>query len=29
MAHYVLQTPVSEEAIRQLRINDTTKIGSE
>lgn len=26
MAHYVLQTPVSEEAIRQLRINDTVTL---
>ena len=26
MAHYILQTPVSEEAIRKLRINDTVTL---
>ena len=26
MTHYVLQTPVSEEDIRKLRINDTVTL---
>jgi L(+)-tartrate dehydratase beta subunit len=26
MAHYILQTPVSEEDIRKLRINDTVTL---